>query len=396
MDQKRDLIMSINVPFCPKICDFCDKGYLSSEKSTRDAYTKAVLRELDSVSDELDDYKLRCLHLGGGVPTYLAEMQLPQLVRAVVNRVELADDFVIDLKTAPGCIGINVLSKIKDCGPLRMEFDLCTSHPFESEVLGRKYSEGDMAVSRTILEYGKTKDLGVDLMYGLPGQNQSTVRSSLETAQYFAPTSVALLPLRVTRGTKFYQRVVVEHGRSIELTHHRSLPTREEKLACFAAADEILKADGFEPYTAWHYAQLGREGLYHRLLQSDIDRIGLGVGGISLDSDCFMRNTSDLDRYLKGAGDPSIVLDKAELADSATRMRLFVRGGLFKIEGLNLAECRERYGQEPDRAVWGPLIEEGLVEPFSDGVNGEMMRLTLEGRCFADEVIDRVQPLEDL
>ena len=244
-----------------------------------------------------------------------------------------------------------------------------------------------MAVSRTILEFGKVKDFGVDVMYGLPGQTESSICASLDSADYFAPTSIGLLPLRPTAGTPFYRRVVTNHGRSIKLTHHRNLPTRDEKLACFAAADASLVERGFAPYTAWHYAKPGYEGLYHRLMQQDIDRIELGVGGASLTDDLFVRTTSDLDRYLKKAGDPAATVASVEQVDAAGRRRLFVRGGLSLSEGLSLAACRERYGEAPGDEVWGPLVEEGLVTREDDTV-----RLTLAGRCFADEALDRAEP----
>ncbi len=384
MDAKRDLIMAVNVPFCFHRCGIYDQGVFVRDRLVRDAYFAALLRELGSAAEELESYRLLSLLLHGGIPTILADMQLPVLVGEIVGRVEVSEDFQICVQTAPGCIGINVLSRLKDHGSVHMEFMLGTTHPFELEALGRDIGEGDMAVSCQIMEFAKHKDYGIDLCYGVPGQTLSSVDESVEKALSFGATSVGLHPIRVCEGSFLHRRLVVERGRAINHVHHRAVPDAQTAFALFEEEDRLLREAGFAPYTSRRYAKDGCVGLHHVLQREGVDLMGLGVAACSTCSGYTVENTPDLDRYISGAGDPGAVIVRAVPRSTAETMRAYVMGAVDLPEGLSLDECRRRFGEAPEESVWQPLVERGLVEV--DRTDGERVCLTERGRCFADEV----------
>lgn len=310
--EPRDLIVSVRVPFCRHPCDVYDADVVQAPREKRAAYQRALLREVESLGEELADYRLRALRFDGGIPTILDDMGLPEVVRAVERSALLADDFELTVATGPGCIGINVLSRLRDLRLSRIDFLLASAVAYELDVLDYRQTPGDLYVSRQILEFGKLDNLGVEVMAGLPGQTPASMDATIDQALYFAPTVFIVTPFSLKPGSALYRRIVVEGGRRIPHVNNRTLPDGEARAEIAAHAEERLLREGYRPFAPGRYALPGREGLYERLAESGVERMGVGLGGVSVCGGFRVENTSDLDAYIAGAGDPARTVAKAE------------------------------------------------------------------------------------
>lgn len=377
----KDLILTVHIPFCMTKCGFCTKNVSVCPKQTRDAYAGALLRELESVRDELAEYRLRTLYFTGGTPTLLAERQLPELAHEIQKRANPAEDMELTVATNPGCIGINVLSRLKDYGLTRLEFSLAAVDPLEQEILDRPFGEQEMYVSRQILEFGQLETFSVDLLRGQPGQQKANMRSLVESALRFAPPSAALYPLRYAEGTPLHRKLTFRDGKTIPNVFYRRLPDEAEQLEAFLLAEELLAADGLRPYTVYHYAKPGFESLHHRLVRTDMDRMELGLGGVTVSDGLLIRNTDDLDTYIRWAGDPQHVLAEVRELSAGERMHGFVAGRLGALKDFSPAECRDRFGCAPEASTLEALSRKDWIIQ-RDG----RWRLTQKGKCFAPEV----------
>ena len=379
----KDLIVTVRVPFCTARCSFCSKNIHVCPAETRTAYTKALLRELASVRDELSEYRLRTLYFTGGTPTLLPDRQLPELAGEILRTAVPADDIELTVATNPGCIGINVLSRLKDHGLSRMEFSLGSNDPFAQDLLGRYAGEDEMYVSRQILEFGQMEEFGIDILRGLPGQDPELTRSLIGAVLCFAPPAAAMIPLRYDVSTPFHQRLTARDGRTIPNVRYRSLPDEQTQLEAFMLAEELLAAEGLRPYTEFHYARSGHESLHHRLVRTDIDRIELGAGGVTVSDGMLIRNTDDLDTYIRYAGDPEHTLTEVRPLTDEEQMRAFAAGRLGLLSELSPAECVSRFGCAPETDVLDALGERGWLQEE----NGAWS-LTPAGKCFAPQVFE--------
>ena len=381
----KDLILTVNVPFCMSRCSFCSKNIHVSSKATRDAYSEALLRELASVQDELSEYRLRALYFSGGTPTLLAERQLPMLAHEIQKRANLAEDFELTVATNPGCIGINVLSRLKDYRLSRIEFTLASVDRIEQDILDRHFGEEEMYVSRQILEFGQMENFSVDILRGQPGQQQANMRSLVESALAFAPPSIAMYPLRYAENTPLHRKLTFREGRTIPNVFYRKLPDREVMLESFVLAEELLVTEGLQPYTEYHYAKPAFRSLYHRLVRTGIDRIGLGLGGVTASDGLLIRNTDDLDAYIRYAGDPAHTLTEIRKLRPEEQMVEYITGRLGLLEEFSPAKCRDRFGCAPENEVMDSLAEMGLLAE-----SAACWSLNQAGRCFAQEVFSRL------
>ena len=381
----KDLILTVNVPFCMSRCSFCTKNIHVRSKEARDAYSEALLRELASVRDELSEYRLRALYFSGGTPTILAERQLPMLAHEIQKCANPAEDFELTVATNPGCIGINVLSRLKDYRLSRMEFSLASVDRIEQDILDRHFGEEEMYVSRQILEFGQMENFSVDILRGQPGQQKANMQNLVESALAFAPPSVAMYPLRYAENTPLHEKLTFREGRTIPNVFYRKLPDREVMLESFVLAEELLAKEGLRPYTEYHYAKPAFRSLYHRLVRTDIDRIGLGLGGVTVSDGLLIRNTEDLDTYIRHAGDPAHTLTEIRKLRPEEQIAKHITGRLGLLEKFSPAECRERFGCAPGNEALDSLADMGLLAESAG-----CWSLTRAGRCFAQEVFSRL------
>src|SRR5690625_7759548 len=68
--------MYIHIPFCNRICTYCDFNKVLIDNQPVDAYVDALIKEIK----QIEPMTLRTIFVGGGTPTALSEAQLERLL----------------------------------------------------------------------------------------------------------------------------------------------------------------------------------------------------------------------------------------------------------------------------------------------------------------------------
>lgn len=71
IDYEHGYSLYIGIPFCPSICLYCSFGshVLSRWEHMVDPYLDALIKELIFISENMKDYTLDTIYIGGGTPT---------------------------------------------------------------------------------------------------------------------------------------------------------------------------------------------------------------------------------------------------------------------------------------------------------------------------------------
>ena len=80
-----DVGVYLHVPFCERVCPYCDFAVVATELSAADEaeYVDALLAELDRRREAFGARELTSLYFGGGTPSLLHPEALGRVVRAV-------------------------------------------------------------------------------------------------------------------------------------------------------------------------------------------------------------------------------------------------------------------------------------------------------------------------
>ena len=79
----------IHIPFCVRICTYCDFNKYFIDKQPVDEYIVALIKEMSFSKTK----QLETMYVGGGTPTALSEMQLERLLQAINSKFSINGEF---------------------------------------------------------------------------------------------------------------------------------------------------------------------------------------------------------------------------------------------------------------------------------------------------------------
>jgi oxygen-independent coproporphyrinogen-3 oxidase len=339
----------IHVPFCAGKCDYC--AFYS--EPVPDA--ALILRWLDRILFQLEENAPRLknaetVYFGGGTPSLLPDDVLKRLsaaVREVVpNAVEIsieANPFTITPEKA------TVLTSF--CN--RVTLGIQSFKPALLEAIGRRKHTGpepEEAV-RNLREAG-LRNLGIDLMYALPGETLDFWRRDLERALELNPEHISAYSVTPEPGTPFARRVA---GQPEDDMLSESM---------WEQAGAILGEAGLPRYEISNYARPGFESRHNSNVWHGQTYLGLGPAACSFDGTDRWTQVSDLRAWLDGA--------PPEVDRIPRRVRLgeILMMGLRTVRGWSWREFEEAAGCGWDvfSVQLNELAERGLLTFTKDTI----------------------------
>jgi oxygen-independent coproporphyrinogen-3 oxidase len=218
-------------------------------------------------------------------------------------------------------------------------------------------------------------NIGLDLIFGVPGQTVELWQQTLAAALALEPTHVSTYGLTFEKGTAFQSRL--DKG---------LLNKCDEELerAMYAVAMDELPRAGLEQYELSNFARLGFRCRHNEVYWAGRPFFGFGPGAARYAGGRRELNhrsvTTWINRVLAGH---SPIADAEELSPEG-RARELVMLNLRRCAGLPLAEFHEQTGFD-FRELAGDTLPGHLRQGLLEEQDGHV-RLTREGRFLADTV----------
>src|SRR6516162_10214993 len=80
----------VHIPFCPRICPYCNFHKEASDRNRTQAFLDALLVELDRRLDQMSSWQLERLFFGGGTPSALSVKQREFVLSGLQQRRDLS------------------------------------------------------------------------------------------------------------------------------------------------------------------------------------------------------------------------------------------------------------------------------------------------------------------
>jgi oxygen-independent coproporphyrinogen-3 oxidase len=360
----------VHVPFCASTCDFCA---FYQEKPTGDSvrrYQAGIAREAALVKW---DAPVSTVFWGGGTPGLLAPDDMRRLGAVVRERTaESLQEWTVEM--APASVTKARLAALKEIGVTRISMGVQSFQPALLEGLGRQHTREQIYRAHELIAEADFKSVNLDLMFALPGQDESAWLDDLEKAIALKPDHLSTYCLTFEEDTKLW--VKLSQGK-VKLDTEREAQLYERTWAA-------LEAAGYAQYEVSNFARPGHACQHNLNTWRMHTWVGLGPSAASQHGGVRGTNIADLEKWLAGlehgerATDDRTVLTPELLAEDAM---IF---GLRMNEGVDLAVWRGRVTDEAARemdALAERFVDEGLAE-----MAGTRLRLTLRGRLVADAI----------
>lgn len=330
--EEQGLGVYVHVPFCVSKCPYCDFYSVASE-THKARYIESLLRELTLLRDEFAGLATT-LYFGGGTPSRLRIDELGRIVEAVRKVYGVVEGAEITVEVNPDDASRAFFEGLAKIGVNRVSVGVQSVDDGVLHSLGRRHTaaQGLRAVARA-REAGIANVSG-DVMYGIPGQSETAVRSTCRALVSVGCTHVSAYHLIVEEGTRlgrqFKQGTFREVDEAVSIAHYTTV------------CEELARA-GFLHYEVSSYSLAGFESRHNSLYWRGGHYVGVGPGAHSYDGQRRWWNPRNLREYVSrlAAGElPRAV----ERIDATARFEEWLLTGLRLAEGVDMEQGAQLFG----------------------------------------------------
>ena len=386
MSQTERLGVYVSVPFCRAKCSFCNFASGVSTADTIAQYVHALCAEIDRVGARVASLEVELpgavdtVYFGGGTPSLLSSRQLREIF-AALNRLFIVDrDAEITLEAAPGQIADEVLEEGMRLGVNRVSLGVQSFVDRESAAVGRTHTGESCLHEIARLRAQGVKEVGADLIAGLPYQTRESWKTSLEAACRSDLTHLSVYLLEIDEGSRLGREVLGGGAR----LHAPAVAGEELAAELYEEACEFLEANEFAQYEISNFARgAEHQSRHNRKYWERAPYLGFGLDAHSMllranGSAARFANADELDAYDAGVGHEITKVSQREAFEECVFL------GLRLNDGLAVDSLRERFP-----SPWVRSCEERIGQLVSEGlmlVEDRRWKLTRRGRLVSSEV----------
>jgi len=378
----------VHVPFCVRKCGYCDFYSVAGGEEARDGFPALVVREMDLLLRTFPGeagVPADTVYFGGGTPTVLGPDRLNRLLAAIRSRFPVAEDAEISTEANPGTVSGDDFARLREGGFNRVSLGVQSFRPETLAALGRIHSVEDVRAAYRDARRAGFSSVGIDLIFGNPGQNEAEWQQDLDLAVTFLPDHVSAYALTPEPGTPIHAGI---GGGGI------ALPDDDTVARMYTAARETLKAAGYRHYEISNFARPGKECRHNLKYWRREGYLGLGPSahgllfpGESAPFGLRTANPPSLPDYVRALseGRPPGGSTRACGREDAWKESLIF--GLRVSEGVSPPSIEKRNGPPPDevREAMEKLIRSGSLLR-----EGDRLRLPERYWFVSNEVLARL------
>ena len=369
----RSLGMYVHVPYCSSRCGYCDfNTYVPGEAGhgSRESWRQAAIDEVSLAARELSpDRRVDTVFFGGGTPTLLPTSDLGAVLDEIDQQLGLASNAEITVEANPETISGEKLQELLDCGINRLSLGMQSADQQVLNLLDRVHSPGTaVAAAQEALAAGFSL-VSLDLIYGTPGEDLRSWRSTLAAALDAGVGHISAYGLKVEPGTALHRRVRRGEVPRVD---------QDYSAAAYDATDEILSAAGLNWYEISNWSLAGHECRHNLNYWRGGDWWGIGPGAHSHLAGSRWWNHRSPQRWAAALQEGKSPRAGEEQLTEDQLLTKLVMLHIRLVQGLDPADLGQNRNHITAKAE--QLRELGLLSV------GEPLTLTLAGRRLADRV----------
>jgi oxygen-independent coproporphyrinogen III oxidase len=372
----------IHIPFCKKICFYCDFYRVISPES-KSSFTGALLKESELRKDYLTDEVISTIYLGGGTPSVLSVKELQTILDNIYKNYKIEDNCEITIELNPDDVSPDYLESIKKLNINRISLGIQSWRDEDLKLLNRRH---DSAQAKKALEdtlNAGFKNVTIDLIYGIPGMSLTDWAANLEKSLTVDIKHISAYHLTIEPGTVFGK--MKKEGHLIEIEE-------EESTSQFNILIEKAESAGFIHY---EISNFGKEGFFSRHNTNywkQANYLGLGPSAHSFNNYSRQWNICDIKKYIYAINNDKPYFEKEELGVK-TRFNEYIMTSLRTMWGIDLdfvERSFEKEGYDYIVNMAGKFKNYGLMR--QDKKN---LILTNQGIMISDNIISEFMMVED-
>ncbi len=280
--------MYISIPFCPSRCAYCSFVSYTSRKllSLIDEYLDTLCVDIVNMAKIIKEqgFTVATVYIGGGTPTVLSEEQLTRLLTTVSENVDIPSLMEFTLEGGrPDTITKEKLAIAKRFGVTRISVNPQTLSDEILSRIGRRHTVDDFMRAYRLAEESGIRDINVDIIAGLPGDNYKNFSKTVDKIIELSPTNITVHTFCVKKASD-----------ALRNDSNIYSPSNDDTAKGVEYSQLRMKIAGYKPYYIYKqkntvgnlenvgYSRDGHEGMYNIFMMEEVHSIfSVGAGAVT-------------------------------------------------------------------------------------------------------------------
>ena len=335
----------IHIPFCDKICTYCDFCKRYNYEFIVDKYLHALERDI------LDNYKgelLKTIYIGGGTPSSLNTNELTKLLN-LVKLLKIDTNYEFTFECNPENITEEKLIILKDNGVNRISLGVESTQDKFLKYLGRHHNF-KMVKEKIILVKKYFDNINVDLIYALPNETIDDLKKDLSNIVKFDVNHVSTYSLEIHSNTL----LGIKNTKPIS----EDIDSDMYNVIC-----DYLKSHNFNHYEISNFCKDNLYSRHNMTYWKNEEYYGFGLGASGYINNIRYDNTRSMINYING--NRCLNKETITLHDKISYELIL---GFRLINGINKTDFKKKYYCDLiDQYNIKELIKKGYL--IDDGLN---------------------------
>ena len=342
----------IHIPFCNKICDYCDFTKLQYFRNFAIDYLKTLQKEL--VSYHIG--QLKTIYVGGGTPTGLEDDLFLELLEIIYPYSKEIEEYTFEVN--PESLTFNKIKLLRKYGVNRISIGVQTTNDKILKTVNRNHNFTQVKEAVKNLKENGIENINADLILGLPHSSEKILKEDIKNILSLDIKHVSCYGLTVHEHTAFFNKGIKE-------------PDGDLLRKYYDIVEEALTNNGFIHYEVSNWCKPGYQSEHNLTYWRNEQYFGCGLGASGYIGNLRYKNTVNLSQYLNGN-----YINEKEIVSPKDKLTYQIMLNLRTIEGLDISFVKNKE-KEIDELISGGFLKK----------ESNCLKATYQGMMILDQVI---------
>lgn len=349
----------IHIPFCDRICNYCDFTAFQGANSKTKEYIEALKKEIELKGNK--NFLIDSIFIGGGTPSFIDGKYIFEILEKVKENFTVLDNIEISIETNPKTFDKKKLEYYKSAKINRVSIGVQSFNDVILKELGRNHNSKEAFDSIELVKKFDF-DINLDLIFGYQGQIIEDVLYDLEIVKNINPEHVSYYALIIEEKTKF---------KALQNAGKLDFLDEETERKMYHLIVEKLEEMGLNQYEVSNFAKVGKESVHNKKYWNCQEYLGLGISAHSYLNDERFSNTVNLSKYIKELQNGNIPVDFREKLDMPTKKFEYIIMNMRLKEGFLISDYNRLFESdflEENKKAVKIGLENNVVEIKDDRI----------------------------
>ena len=369
----KNISLYIHIPFCDVICPYCDFNKFSKVDNLIPEFIDSLVKEVEI--RKIKNSKVSSIFFGGGTPSYISDSNLDLIFKNLKLNFDFNSEIEISIEVNPKDINRNKIKFYENLGINRISIG---GQSFDNSVLkklGRNHSSRELIETIELIKQSNIKNINLDLIYGVPGQEISSWEKSLEKFIEFSIPHLSAYQLTFEPKTKFFKDLLTNKIKELD---------ENIIVKMFNKLNEFMTNNNYKNYEISNWSKPKMESQHNLKYWKKENYLGFGPGASSFIDNNRLTNVRSLKKYISNFQNSNLQFDEDYTLNRNDKLIENIMLNLRLYDGIKHNEFKEKFNIDFEKSF--SELTEKLIKYDLLKINNASTRLTQKGKLLSDSI----------